>query len=85
MTDQGTPKKSRSGERSANPARYRLQRKEQYVLPNILGNHSMPVYSYRWKDIAVCAESEPLEDYMSQCTPPENHRIIDTMEGMGNE
>lgn len=33
--------------------RYRLQRKEQHVQPNILGNHSFPVYSYRWKDIAA--------------------------------
>ena len=31
--------------------RYRLQRKEPYSMPNILGNHSMPVHTYRWKEI----------------------------------
>lgn len=40
--------------------RYRLQRKEQFVLPNILGNHSMPVYTYRWKDIAIGESLEAL-------------------------
>lgn len=70
---------------NTNPARYRLQRKEQHVLPNVLGNRSMPVYTYRWTDIAVCAESKPLEDYMSQCDPPENYRIVDTMEGIDHD
>ena len=84
MINQETRKKSKSGDHS-NPARYRLQRKEQHTLPNVLGNHSMPVYSYRWKDIAICAEIKPLEDYMSQCTPPENYRIIDILEGTSND
>ncbi len=61
--------------------RYRLQRKEQHVFPNVLGNHYMPVYSYRWKDIAVCDEREPLEDMRAKCAPPEAYRVIDTLTG----
>ena len=83
MTSKETRTESRNG--GQRPARYRLQRKEPHILPNVLGNHFMPVYSYRWKDIAVCAESKPLEDYMSQCTPPENYRIIDILEGTSND
>lgn len=41
---------------------YFLERKEPYVLPNILGNHSFPVHTYRWKIIAKCDEKEPLEE-----------------------
>lgn len=40
---------------------YFLERKEPYTMPNILGNHSMPVHTYRWKAIAVCDDKEPLE------------------------
>lgn len=43
---------------NAEQARYRLQRKEPYTMPNILGNHSMPVHSYRWKYIAVSGDFE---------------------------
>ena len=56
-------------------ARYRLQRKEAYHMPNILGNHSFPVVAYRWKDILASDDKEVLEDYM---TEDGNHRIIDT-------
>ena len=38
-----------------------LERKERYVLPNILGNRSFPVYTHRWKAVAKCEEREPLE------------------------
>lgn len=61
--------------------RYRLQHKERFVSPNILGNHSMPVYSYRWRDIAVCDELEPLEYARAQCVPPKAYRIIDVLTG----
>ena len=56
-------------------ARYRLQRRESVVMPNILGNHSMPVYTYRWKDIAVSDDKAALLNIM-----PEDgrHRIEDT-------
>ena len=60
--------------------RYRLQRKEAYAAPNILGNRSMPVHTYRWKDIAMCDEAEPLETLIEQCAKKENYRVIDTME-----
>ena len=32
-------------------ARYRLQRKETCYMPNILGNKSFPVSTFRWVDI----------------------------------
>ena len=39
---------------------YFLERKEPYAMPNILGNHSFPVHTYRWCQIAVCSEKWPL-------------------------
>lgn len=55
--------------------RYRLQRKEPYTLPNILGNHSMPVHTYRWVDIAMSEDKKNLEKIMPL---NENYRIEDT-------
>lgn len=55
--------------------RYRLQRKEQYVKSNILGNHSFPVYTYRWKDIAASNDRKELEKIMPSDM---NYRIEDT-------
>jgi len=44
--------------------RYRLQVREQTATPNILGNHSFPVYSYRWRDIAASDDRSALEEVM---------------------
>jgi hypothetical protein len=55
--------------------RYRLQRKETVVRPNILGNCSQPVYTYRWKDIAACDDRSELEKMMLD---NKNYRIEDT-------
>ena len=41
---------------------YFLEVKEPYAMPNILGNHSFPVHTYRWKAVAACKEREPLEE-----------------------
>ena len=49
-------------------ARYRLQRKETYVKANILGNRSFPVYTYRWKDIAVSNDRGALEAILQGTT-----------------
>ena len=56
-------------------ARYRLQRKETVAMPNVLGNHSMPVYTYRWKDIAVSDDKSALTDIMPR---GDGYRIEDT-------
>lgn len=53
---------------------YFLERKEQYVLPNILGNRYFPVYTYRWKAIAICEEKEPLEKLL-KTMDKKSHRI----------
>lgn len=53
---------------------YFLERKESYAMPNILGNHSFPVHTYRWKAIAMCEEKEPLEEEMKNLDP-KNYRI----------
>ena len=58
--------------------RYRLQRKEPHVQRNILGNHSMPVHTYRWKDIAVAADLDELKKHLPN---DPNYRIIDTEDG----
>lgn len=55
--------------------RYRLQRRERFVIPNIVGNRSMPVYSYRWKDILASDSKEALLKYMPDS---KNYRIEDT-------
>lgn len=57
--------------------RYRLQRKEPYFMPNVLGNCSMPVQTYRWKDIAVSDDFDELKKYLPKS---ENYRIINTDE-----
>lgn len=55
--------------------RYRLQHKEQYVLPNVLGNCNFPVYMYRWKDIAISDDKRVLEDMALNSA---DYRVIDT-------
>lgn len=55
--------------------RYRLQRKEPYSLPNILGNRSMPVHTFRWKDIAMSDDIKELEKHLPK---NKNYRIEDT-------
>lgn len=44
---------------------YFLEHKEPYAMPNILGGHSMPVHTYRWKAIAACEEKQPLQDILN--------------------
>ena len=56
--------------------RYRLQRRERYVMPNILGGHSFPLYTYRWKDIAASNDRQALEDMMPKTNSL--YRIEDT-------
>ena len=58
--------------------RYRLQRKEAFSMPNVLGNHSMPVKTYRWKDIAVSEDLEALKKHLPQSP---DYRIIDVLGG----
>ena len=65
--------------------RYHLQRRERMALPNVLGNHSMPVYTYRWKTIAVSDEQEPLEEHLIHCTPQEDYRIEDTLAALAGK
>ena len=55
--------------------RYRLQRKETVAMPNVLGNTSQPVYTYRWKDVAVSDDKAALTDIMPQ---GDRYRIEDT-------
>lgn len=33
-----------------------LERKEPVAMPNVLGNTSQPVHTYRWKAIYTCPE-----------------------------
>ena len=60
------------------PYRYRLQRKEPYTMPNVLGNHSMPVRTYRWKDMALSDDFEELKKHLPN---NEEYRILDTKGG----
>lgn len=59
--------------------RYRLQRKTQRVMPNVLGNHSFPVYTYCWKDIAVSDDLMALKRLMPN---DKDYRIEDTRKGI---
>lgn len=56
--------------------RFRLQHKESVALPNILGGHSFPVHTYRWRDVAASNYRFLLEKMI----PPESkseYRIED--------
>lgn len=53
---------------------YFLERKEPYAMPNILGNCSFPVATFRWKIIAKCEEKAPLEDIIKEMDT-KTHRI----------
>ena len=66
----------------AEERRYRLQRKEPFTMPNILGNHSMPVKTYRWKDIAVSGDFEALKMHLPNSP---DYRIIDVFNEGGSE
>lgn len=57
--------------------RYRLQYKEPIARPNILGGHSFPIYTYRWKDIAASDDLLALEKLLAGL-PSEKYRIDDT-------
>ena len=59
--------------------RYRLQRKETVAMPNILGGHSFPVHTYRWRDIAASDDKDALENALLNPFS-EDYRIIDTDE-----
>lgn len=63
--------------------RYRLQHKETYAIPNILGNRSFPVYTYRWKDIIASDCKEALEQYIPK-KEAEKYRIEDTQREVMN-
>lgn len=54
---------------------YFLERKEPIAKPNVLGNHSFPVYTYRWKAIYACPERWPLEAMLEKMDK-KTHRII---------
>ena len=60
---------------SAARPRYRLQRREKCAMPNILGNHSFPVHTWRWRDVAVSDDKAGLELMMPN---GEDYRIEDT-------
>ena len=46
-------------------------------MPNVLGNCSQPVDTWRWVQIAVCEEKEPLENLVPQIHEAKNYfRII---------
>lgn len=57
--------------------RYRLQRKKPWAMPNILGNHYFPVYTYRWVDIAASDSREALEEIRPK---GDEYRIEDTQQ-----
>lgn len=64
---------------------YFLERKEPYTMPNILGGHSMPVHTYRWKQIAVCEQREPLDEEIKQMKNKNDYRIISNIVEENND
>ena len=46
-----------------------LERKEPVAIPNVLGNTSQPVHTYRWKAIYTCPERWPLEALLRHMDP----------------
>lgn len=45
-------------------------------MPNILGNHSFPVYTYRWKDVAISDDKDALKELIP--IGSKEYRIEDT-------
>ena len=58
--------------------RYRLQRKEATTMPCVIGNHSYPLPTYRWKDVAMSDDKAALEAMIKDHA---KYRIIDTEGG----
>ena len=54
---------------------YVLERREPFILQNILGNKSQPVYTYRWKEIAIAENKEDLEAIKPKDNPHFKYRI----------
>ena len=54
---------------------YVLERRELFVMRNILGNTSKPVYTYRWKEIAIAEKKEDLEAIKPKDNPHFQYRI----------
>lgn len=54
-----------------------LERKESCVMPNILGNHSMPVHTYRWKQLLLSEDREHLENMVKHFSKPEDYRVVE--------
>jgi hypothetical protein len=48
-------------------------------MPNILGNHSMPVQTFRWRDVVL---SNDLESLKRTVRGRHDLRVIDTLEGV---
>lgn len=61
-----------------------LERKEPVVMPNILGNKSQPVPTYRWKAIYSCVERSPLELLLSKMDS-KTHRITSNIPEVNKE
>ena len=63
--------------------RYRIQRKIPYAMPCIIGNHSMPLPTYKWVDIMATGDLKSaisiLESYSLK--EREIHRIEDSNTG----
>lgn len=51
-----------------------LERRESVARPNILGGHSFPVHTHRWKAIYTCPERWPLEEILAKLDK-QNYRI----------
>ena len=51
-----------------------IERKEPVIMPNVLGNKSFPVPTYRWKIIYTCPDRWPLEDLLKHMDSS-THRI----------
>ncbi len=56
------------------PYKYRLQVKTAIAMPNILGNHSMPVHTYRWTDIAVSNDKTAIEEHKAKLEQADSRR-----------
>ena len=54
---------------------YVLERREPFILQNILGNKSQPVYTHRWKEIAIAENKEDLEAIKPKDNPHFQYRI----------
>ena len=64
---------------------YCLEYKEAYAMPNILGGHSMPVHTFRWKQLVLSNDKNYLQKMINSFSDSSDRYRIVEMPGKDND